>query len=266
MNSGTRELRAYLLTQEDPFYIPQLLERLFAEMPAGCRFVGAAVLKGELDRGRARKYLRLMGPMDFTRMGADYLARRVLDAMSHVFGLSKRYSVRAALTKHGVPIHRPPNVNDPEFHARLRDLRVTLLVSVACPQIIRPATLALPPHGCINLHGAPLPRYRGLLPTFWVLAEGEEETGVTVHFMNHRLDDGPIIVQRAVPIYRDDTFHTLVMRSKVEYGAPALAEALSRIRDGVLDLQDNDASRATYHSFPGPEDGKRFRLRGRRFR
>lgn len=266
MSSETREVRAYLLTQEDAFYIPAMLDRLLGDLPAGCQFVGAALLKGEISKRKAVDYLRLMGPVDFVRMGTDYVIRRALDLASRFLPVAGAYSVRGALIKHRIPIDHPHNVNDPAVHERLRTLDVTLVVSVSCPQIIRPATLALPPQGCINLHGAPLPRYRGLLPSFWVLAEGEEQTAVTVLLMNEKLDDGPIVVQRRVPIYNDDTFHSLVLRSKVDYGAPALAEALRRIRDGTVELQENDASQATYYSFPRPDDARRFRRRGRRFR
>jgi methionyl-tRNA formyltransferase len=149
---------------------------------------------------------------------------------------------------------------------QLSDREVDLVVSIACPQIVREEMLNCPPEGIINTHGALLPEYRGKLPSFWVLANGEEKTGVTVHYMNEELDDGPIIVQKEVPIRPDDTLHSLVLRSKVKYGASALAEAVRRIREGKVDLKENDEVRATYFSFPTVEAIQRFRERGRKIR
>lgn len=131
---------------------------------------------------------------------------------------------------------------------------------------MRKDLLAHPPEGVINIHGALLPKYRGKLPSFWVLAHGEEKTGVTVHYMNEELDDGPIIVQREVPIELDDTLHSLVLRSKVQYGASALAEAVRQIMEGEVDPKENDESEATYFSFPTPDAIQRFRDQGRKIR
>ncbi|MFB6273248.1 MAG: methionyl-tRNA formyltransferase, partial [Salinibacter sp.] len=143
---------------------------------------------------------------------------------------------------------------------------VDLVVSIACPQIVREDLLTCPPEGVVNIHGALLPKYRGKLPSFWVLANGEEKTGVTVHYMNEDLDDGPIIVQKEVPIRPDDTLHSLVLRSKVQYGASALAEAVRQIANGTVETEDNPEEDATYFSFPDGEAIRRFRTRGRKIR
>ena len=63
-------------------------------------------------------------------------------------------------------------------------LDLDLVISINASQKFKSEILALPRLGCINVHGALLPRYRGRLPSFWVLANGEKETGTTVHFMN----------------------------------------------------------------------------------
>jgi methionyl-tRNA formyltransferase len=84
--------------------------------------------------------------------------------------------------------------------------------------------------------------------------------------MNEDLDDGPIIVQKEVPIKPDDTLHSLVLRSKVGYGASALADAVARILHEDVQVKANDEEEATYFSFPTPESIQRFRERGRRIR
>jgi len=174
--------------------------------------------------------------------------------------------VLGALRRHGIREHTPDNINGDAFLRKLKQWDVDLVVSVACPQIVRDDLLSLPPKGVINIHGALLPRYRGKLPSFWVLANDEEVTGVTVHYMNAELDDGPIIVQQEVPISPDDTLHSLVLKSKVGYGASALAKAVAQIQHNAVELVENDSDHATYFSFPTSEAIRRFRAHGRRIR
>ena len=76
-------------------------------------------------------------------------------------------------------------------------------MSVAGNQIFRAALLEVAHKGCLNVHSALLPRYRGLMPTFWVLKNGEKETGVSVFLVDKGIDSGPIVVQKRVPITTD---------------------------------------------------------------
>lgn len=259
-------MNLFLLTQPDAFYIPKLLDRFMAEKPKSAQVVGAAVLKGEIALDNVPDYLRLMGMRGTVLNGLDFARYKVLDGLDLAVGIDGLYSVRGALRAHDIPEHTPENVNDPAFLDFLREQGVDLVVSIACPQIVRERLLACPPEGVINIHGALLPKYRGKLPSFWGLANGEEKTGVTVHYMNEELDDGPIIVQKEVPIRPDDTLHSLVLRSKVQYGASALAEAVQQIEDGTVETKENPEDEATYFSFPDAEAIQQFRERGRKIR
>ncbi|MCS4034083.1 methionyl-tRNA formyltransferase [Salinibacter ruber] len=259
-------MNLFLFTQPDAFYIPKLLDRFMKEKPASANVVGAAVLPGEIAVENVPDYLRLMGVRGTVLNGLDFARHEALDVLDQAVGLDDVYSVRGALRAHDIPEHTPENVNDPAFLDFLREQNVDLVVSIACPQIVREDLLNCPPEGVINIHGALLPKYRGKLPSFWVLANGEEKTGVTVHYMNEDLDDGPIIVQKEVPIRPSDTLHSLVLRSKVQYGASALADAVQHIEDGTVEMTDNPEEEATYFSFPTPDAIARFRDRGRRIR
>jgi folate-dependent phosphoribosylglycinamide formyltransferase PurN len=259
-------MNVFLLTQEDTLYLPDMLNRLMEEKPSACRMVGAAVLKGEVAAENVTDYLRLLGPRGTLLQGADFARRKLLDVLDRRLGLDGDYSVNGALRAHDVPVCSPDDINARSFREQLQRQSVDLLVSVACPQIVKKELLAFPPKGILNIHGALLPKYRGKFPSFWVLANGEEKTGVTVHYMNEALDDGPIIVQRDVPITSEDTLHTLIRKSKIEYGAPALAEALQRIAEDRVETQENDEAQATYFSFPTDEAIAAFRRSGRRVR
>ncbi len=259
-------MNLFLLTQPDAFYIPKLIDRFVEEKPDDAEIVGASVLEGEIALENVPDYLRLMGVRGTVLNGLDFARHKILDLIDRGIGLNGLYSVRGALQAHDIPEYTPENVNDPSFLRELDRRDVDLVISIACPQIVRTDLLAHPPEGVINIHGALLPKYRGKLPSFWVLAHGEDTTGVTVHYMNEELDDGPIIVQHEVPIEPDDTLHSLVLRSKVGYGAPALAEAVRQIMAGEVEPKANDEEAATYFSFPTPKAIQRFRNQGRKIR
>ena len=73
-----------------------------------------------------------------------------------------------------------------------------------------------------------LPKYKGLRAIEQAMEAGEKQTGCTVHFVNEELDDGPIILQRPVPIEPDDTLKTLTRRIQLmEYAIlPAAVDCL----------------------------------------
>jgi methionyl-tRNA formyltransferase len=255
-------VRIQVLTQEDAFYIPRILDLLLEKRRD---VVGVSIVPGELQAGRALRFLRMMGPRDFALQVLNLAWYRVLDVLDRVVPLASSHSVASAGRRARVPIENVPRVNAPEFIARLRARGVDLLVSLACPQKLSPELLAVPARGAINLHGALLPRYQGIFPSFWVLAKGEPETGVTVHWMDERLDHGDVLLQRTVAIAPHDTVHALVLRSKVDVGRHALLEALTLIERGEAPRCPMDMAHASYFSYPDAAAVREFRARGRRF-
>ena len=251
-----------MLTQEDAFYIPGLLDHLFEKRPD---VLGVGVVPGELRSGHLRRYFQLMGPRDFTLQVVNLAGHRACEVLGRVVPFGKSFSVADSARRHRIPLERVPKVNAPAFVASLRERQVELLVSVACPQVCKRELLAVASQGAINIHGALLPDYQGLLPSFWVLANGEAHGGVTVHYMDEQLDHGDIIAQRQVPIEARDTVHSLVKRSKIGIGKHLLVEAIEKIERGEVERRKMDAGKARYFSFPDAEAVKRFRARGRRF-
>lgn len=255
-------MKIFVLTQRDAFYIPLILDHLLA---ARRDIAGIGVVPGELEPGHVGRYLRMMGPRDFTLQSLNLVRHRLLDLGSRVLRGSRSWSVEGAARRAGVPCRVVPSVNDPAFIESLRSAGVDLLVSIACPQRLRREALAVPGRGCINLHGALLPRYQGLLPSFWVLAKGEAETGVTVHWMDEAIDHGNILLQERFAIGPQDTVHSLVTRSKVGVGRNLLVEAIRRIEQGTAPSVPVDRATASYFSYPDDDALREFRARHRRF-
>ena len=255
-------MRIYVLTKEDAFYIPRILDLLLAERRD---VIGVAIVPGELQSAHAGRYLRMMGARDFVLQSMNLVGHRLMDAVSRVAPTRCSYSVAGAARRAHVPCDVIPKVNAPAFLERLRVQGVDLIVSIACPQKLGSDLLRLPLRGCINLHGALLPRYQGLLPSFWVLAKGEPRTGVTVHWMDEDLDHGDLLLQETIPIEPRDTVHSLVLRSKVGIGRHLLLRAITLIERGEATRVPMDLTQASYFSYPEDAALAEFRSRGRRF-
>ena len=101
------------------------------------------------------------------------------------------------------------------------------------------------------------------MPSFWTLANGETEGGTSVHFVDSKLDNGPIIVQRKYRINPWDSLEDLMARSK-DLAAEAIIEAVRLVEAGDPPLMTNPEEESTHFSMPTREDLKRLRAKGHR--
>jgi len=259
-------MRIAIVTQDEPFYLPTFLEHVAKSRRKD--IVAMIILKPfnkNLPENVKRVY-NLYGPYDFLIYSIRFILLKAQDFLTRFLPFSGVWSVEGVARRHGIPVYRPDNINAPAFLAVLsKVIQPDIIVSVAASQIFKKNILSLPRYGCINIHTAPLPRYRGMLPTFWVLLNREKETAVTVHYMTEKLDDGDIICQEPVAILPEDTLDSLIRRTK-RIGAEVLLKALDDIEQGKVFRKPNDASKATYFSFPTREDARKFRALGLKFR
>ena len=96
--------------------------------------------------------------------------------------------VKVLAEKLNFPVLQPLKARDEQFIAQLRELKPDLLVVVAYGQILPQALLDVPRFGCLNVHTSLLPKYRGAAPIQWAIADGNQETGVTIMKMDAGLD------------------------------------------------------------------------------
>lgn len=131
----------------------------------------------------------------------------------------------------GLPVHEPKRIRDPEVIAQLRDYQPEAILVVAYAKLIPPEILALPQHGCINVHPSLLPRYRGAIPLQAAIFAGDQETGVCTFFMDEGYDTGDLIVVRRTPLGPEETFTELSSRL-AQLGAEVLGETIDLLRRG----------------------------------
>lgn len=164
-------------------------------------------------------------------------------------------SVAELAASHNIPVYAPADINHPLWVEKIRDLKPDVLFSFYYRNLIKAPILEIPPRGCLNLHGSLLPRYRGRTPVNWAILHGESETGITLHYMTPRPDDGDIVAQQRVLISDDDTAPTLF--AKITQASREMLDGiLPKIADGSAPRIAQNHSEATYFGGRKPADGE----------
>jgi methionyl-tRNA formyltransferase len=151
-------------------------------------------------------------------------------------------------------ILQPRRASDPQLLAELKSLAPEVIVVAAYGQLLRPALLAIPPLGCVNVHASLLPKYRGAAPINWALICGEPVTGVTIMLIDETLDTGPILLQSELAIDPSDDAGTLQERLAA-CGAETLLHALDGMESSSLKPMPQDHAQATYAPKLHKQDG-----------
>jgi methionyl-tRNA formyltransferase len=146
---------------------------------------------------------------------------------------------------HGIEVRTPERLKSPEEHAAFAALGLDVAVVAAYGLILPRAILDAPIHGCLNIHGSLLPRWRGAAPVQRAILAGDSETGITIMRMDSGLDTGPMLLKRAVSIGRWTTAAGL-MDDLAALGAAMIVEALSLLERGELTETPQPAEGVTY--------------------
>jgi len=253
-------MKITILTQDDPFYLAENIDYLLRNIPHHSKVVSAVVFdvspfgKKETFFEKIKRTIRIFGLSFFVNYGVKFVKNK----------LSYRKSVKKVLTKNNVSLLKiDKSINHPESLKKIHSFKPDLLISIAGNQIFKQPLIEMAPKGCLNLHTALLPKYRGLMPTFWVLKNNEKETGVSVFFVDKGIDSGPILVQKILSIEDNMTQAQLIKKSK-KLGMDAIIEAIDLIHNGTYKLIDNPDEQKTYYSFPTRLDVEEFYKNGKK--
>jgi len=159
-----------------------------------------------------------------------------------------------------MPYSHCDNLNSQSFLQHCRELNIELIASVSPSQIFKEDLINLPKQGCINIHTAKLPKYRGLYPTYWAMAHGEKTLGVSIHYIEKGIDTGKIILQDELEIPSNTTLDYMLKTTKLK-GAELLLEAINQIDVGKVEAYYAEGQ-GSYFSFPTAESYKRFKSLG----
>lgn len=146
----------------------------------------------------------------------------------------------------GIPVLTPRKVR--YEYEEILAYEPDLIITSAYGQIIPKELLEYPKYKCINTHGSLLPSYRGGAPIQRAIINGDKQTGITIMYMNEKMDEGDVLYQKAIDIDIHDTASDMFNKLSVL--------ALSMLREFLPDLfagkvnpvkQDNDKASYAYN-------------------
>lgn len=163
-----------------------------------------------------------------------------------------------------IDIRKVDDINSDENVRYINEFDPALIMSLYFNQIISDKTLNLVKTEVINIHPSYLPNYKGISPTFWALAENQDESGVTVHEISKGIDEGGIIAQKRVSINDNDSEHSLYVRC-TKAGLELLKELIVRYKEGEVVNKKMHVGSGKYCSIPKKEIVKKFIKSKKRF-
>jgi methionyl-tRNA formyltransferase len=153
--------------------------------------------------------------------------------------------VKLAALEKGWAVFQPERMRQSEAVEHLRGLDPDLVIVAAYGQILPLAVLETPRLACLNVHASLLPRWRGAAPIHHAIMAGDSKTGVTIMYMNERMDEGDQLLEKVVTIGSEETTGQLHDRLAL-LGAEALQESVSLLLEGKASRRPQDAALATY--------------------
>jgi len=157
---------------------------------------------------------------------------------------------------HDIPVHMARSFNDDAVYKAIHAHRPDFLFSFYFREMIQARFLDLPSLGAYNLHGSLLPRYRGRAPLNWVLVHGESETGITLHAMTPKPDDGHIVAQARLPIAWDETALSLTEKA-AQAGRALVRDAIPGLVAGsIARIDQRTLGPSTYFGGRKPADSR----------
>jgi len=144
--------------------------------------------------------------------------------------LDRTYGYKSVLgkaNKMGLNVVMPKRITSESIQT-IKDIQPDLILSVYYRNIFPKELIAIPKIGCVNIHPAKLPDYRGPVPTAWAIQNGENTFGITIHYIDEGIDTGDILVQNEYPIEDDDTGYSLYVK--------AMSLGTEMIKENLVDI------------------------------
>ena len=153
--------------------------------------------------------------------------------------------VKTLALEYDIPVFQPNTLKNEDEQARLRELAPEVIIVVAYGKLLPKAVLDIPPHGCIDVHGSLLPRWRGAAPIQWAVIAGDEMAGVTTMQMAEGLDTGDMLLTYETKVGEKETAGELFDRL-AQSGAELLTQTLVKL-DEIEPRPQDDAQSCYAH-------------------
>ena len=178
------------------------------------------------------RFLRTSGLMFFLKniittmwkMSAIWIAKWLFKPENREF-----LGIPEMAKKYNIPLLQTENVNSDESKKFLKNINPSYLVSCYLLDIIKKEVLDIPKHGSINIHPGLTQMNRGIFCSFWTLVNKWQKTGVTVHYMTEKVDEGEVILQKRFFVFPKDTFH-YIDKKAATIGGNLLVKSLVNLK------------------------------------
>lgn len=260
------KLKVFIISQEEPFYIPKVIRYLVEHQNEYFEIVGATRLQPHrknktmkdwlLERTQIYTYWELFITTCFVaycKIGYKLFVKK---------NQLNPYSVKSIYHNNQVKEFYTEDINSPDYLQQLKKLDIDVVLSISPPQLFQKELLNLPKKACLNAHGTLLPRHRGVFGSWWMLYENDEEIGTTIHTMVEKLDAGEIVWQKAIPMPNDATQYAIAYHTK-KIMAEGLVETLNQYAQNNIKVIQSPYVES-YHRAPSKEQGKHFHDKGLR--
>ena len=246
-------MRIILVTQNEPFYLAENLDFLFKSLSKNDSIVGVC-LASNSPFGRNEPFLKKI-LKTLIIFGFKFFVFYIFQYFLKAFDKSK--DVKATIKKYKIKIIELENsINHKKSICKISKLKPDL--------IFKREIINLPKIGIFNLHSSLLPKYRGLMPTFWALKNNEKYAGVSLFLVDEGIDSGPIIFQKKIEIKGYNHRELIYLTKKI--GMDLIIFAIDKLnKKEKFNYLNNSDQEMTYYSFPKREDVKSFLKSGNKF-
>jgi len=154
---------------------------------------------------------------------------------------------------HRIPVLNPSKII--EIKDKIKELNPDLIITASYGQIIPKTILEIPKYKSINIHPSLLPKYRGPSPIQTAIINGDQETGISIYFMDEKIDNGPIISQKKVEIKDPKITYEELKNELAEEGGNLLIKILPKIFEGKIEKKTQNFLKASYTKMIKKNDG-----------
>lgn len=254
-------MRILIITESDEFYLPlalqsflknnhyEILEVVIAKNP---------LLKSKLHT--AVTFGKTFGLAPVIYKGMSLIKAKIFDFFPKLNRTGRFWSVEKVCQSYEIKHSYCDDVNDINFIDYLSSLKIDLIACISPTQIFKEKLISTPKHGCINIHTADLPNYRGLYPTYWAMAAGENKIGICIHSIEAGIDTGKILIRDEEKIPPKSSMDFMLNKTKIS-GGRLLSQACKLIYDGKVNSEYAEGE-GSYFSFPTKESYKLFKKNG----
>jgi len=258
------KLKIFIISQEEPFYIPKVIRYILEHQNKNFQIIGSTRLRPNRKDKKLFDWLiertQLYTCWELLIVSFLMFYCKIWYTLISKFGVYNPYSVKYLYEKHNIKEFHTKNINDTKYLKQIQALDVDIILSISSPQLFGNNLLKLPKLICLNAHGTLLPKHRGVFGSWWMLFEGDKTIGATIHTMVEKIDAGDIVWQKELPKPNKATQYYIAYHTK-RLIAKGVVEIINEISNNKMEtyLSHNKGS---YHRAPTKKQGKLFHQKG----